>query len=160
MLIRRSEMNKRNSNVVHFCGEELYMSFNLILTFDSEDAYGNSQEIFDLKISVSKNESNAVTFIHKKLFKEIIKKCTVFNRRPEDLLKISTHANWDLFEEVTRKKSLPSLGHSSKWNFGEGRSDLDLWEQKLMQEYGFGSDCDASWINAMDPISYRDPRLL
>lgn len=138
-------MYVENLNVVANNRAKECMDVNVILTFGSEDAYGHSQEVFDLKIPVSKSEHSAVKFIHQKLFNMVVEKCAVLNRHPEDVIKISTDANWKVFEVVCGKKSLPSLGHSCKWYFGEGRADLDAWEECLMQEYGFGTECDISW---------------
>lgn len=140
-------MNLGNLNTVFYSGKKHYMDVNVILTFEAEDVYGDTQEVFDLKIPVSKSESDAVAFTHRKLFKRIVKKCILLNRHPEDLIKISIAANWRLFETVSGQESLPRLGHSCKWYFGEGRSDLDLWEKRLIREHRFGTDWDMSWIS-------------
>lgn len=76
-----------------------YMGVNVILTFDTPDSTGESQEFFDLAIPVNCRESDAVTFFDEKLFKRIVKKCEQLNRKPSDLIKISTCSNWDVFEE-------------------------------------------------------------
>lgn len=132
-----------------------YMGVNVILTFDSPDSTGESQEFFDLLIPVNSRESDAITFIDEKLFKWIVKKCEQLNREPNDLIKISTCSNWDVFEEKTKQPSLIALGHSCKWFFGNGRTDLDPWELSLIERYGFGTGVDMSWVNDMR----NDPAL-
>ena len=124
-----------------------YMNVNVILTFETWNEYGETQEFFDLYVPISKKESGAVEFIHNKLFKRIVKQCKRLNRSVGDLIKISTASNWDLFTEVTGLDSLVQLGHSCKWFFGNGRVDLDSWEKKLVEIYGFGVNADMSYIN-------------
>lgn len=124
-----------------------YMSVNVILTFDSPDSEGRTQEFFDLFIPVNCRDSDAIAFIDKKLFKRIIKKCELLNREPSDLIKISTCSNWAVFEEKTKKPTLPVMGHSCKWYFGNGRTDLDPWEISLITRYGFGTSVEMSWVN-------------
>lgn len=126
--------------------KKAYMYINVILTFDTPDRWGDMQECFDLHLPLNKNELCAVQFTHKKLFKRIVKKCALYKRSVGDLVKISTAGNWDLFEATTGKESLPDLGHSCKWFFGNGRSDLDLWEKALIKNYGFGVNIDMSHI--------------
>jgi hypothetical protein len=91
-----------------------HMRVNVILTFNTYDKYGDSQEIFDVAIPVSRNDSDAVSFVMSKLFKRIEGKCEQLGRRKQELIKISTAADWDIFESVTNKKSLPALGHICK----------------------------------------------
>ena len=57
-----------------------YLDVNVILTFTSQKAWGR-QEIFDLKLPINKNETDAVTFLDKKLFKRIASKCEQYGRR-------------------------------------------------------------------------------
>ena len=128
----------------------IYMPCNVILTFNDDNRLGESQEFFDLKLPISTYEQNAVTFLHNKLFRRIAAKCEILNRSKDQLLKISTASDWDLFETKTGNPSLPSLGHSGKWHFGAGRLDLDLWERRLMEEFGFGIAVDMSWVNKQD----------
>jgi len=123
-----------------------YMNVNVILTFETWNEYGETQEIFDLYLPVSKKEVNAVQFIHNKLFKKIVKQCERFDRSVGDLIKISTASNWGLFTEVTSLESLMKLGHDGKWYFGKGRTDLDGWERELIEIYGFGVDVDLSYL--------------
>jgi len=121
-----------------------HMKVNVILTFNTYDQYGDSQEMFDISVPVSRGDSDAVSFVMTKLFKRIEAKCEHFGRRKQELIKISTCADWALFESVTNKKSLPSLGHSCKWYFGTGRKRLDLIEKCAMAEYQFGTEADLS----------------
>ena len=115
--------------------KKAYLDVNVILTFRK----GNqSQSIFDLRIPVNKKEIDAVTFLNKKFFKRIEKKCELYGRRVEDLIKISTASNWGLFEKTTNKPSLSRLGHNCKWYFNDGINELDDWEKALKAEYGFG----------------------
>jgi hypothetical protein len=125
---------------------KVFMNVNVILTFESMNADGDTQEFFDLALPVSKSETDAMTFLNNKLFKRIVKKCKLFNRRVEDLTKISTASDWDLFEKTTNLESIWKQGHSCKWYFGTGRADLDVWEKALMSEYKFGIDADMSWV--------------
>ena len=116
-----------------------YLDMNVILTFTTQKAWG-SQEIFDLKLPINKNETDAVTFLDKKLFKRIAIKCEQYGRRKEDLYKISTASNWDVFEQVTGKKGLWSLGHNCKWYFNDEINELDEWEEWLKYEFDFGTE--------------------
>lgn len=124
-----------------------YMHVNVILTFNTQDKSGETQEVFNLSIPVGKNEVSAGDFMHAKFFKRIVKKIVLFNREAGDLIKISTASNWGLFEEITGLPALSTLGHSCKWFFGNGRDDLDAWEEALMSEYGFGTSADMSYVN-------------
>ena len=122
------------------------MDMNVILTFDKGDKNGDTQEFFDLRIPVSKDEVDAMTFLNEKFFKRVVKKCNQYNRPVGDLIKISTASDWDLFEETTNLESLWKQGHNCKWHFGTGRADLDVWEKALMSKYNFGIDADMSWV--------------
>lgn len=117
-----------------------YLDVNVILTFSTPDAYGETQEIFDLKLPMNKKESDAISFLDKKLFKRIAAKCDQYDRRKQDLWKISTASNWDLFEQVTGKPSLTSLEHNCKWYFNDHINQLDWWEEQLKQDYQFGTE--------------------
>jgi hypothetical protein len=124
-----------------------YMSVNVILTFNTQDRHGGTQEFFDLLLPISKKEVSAAEFMHAKFFKRIAKKMVLFNREAGNLVKISTASDWGLFEEITGLPALSTLGHSCKWFFGNGREDLDAWEEVLMNEYGFGTNADMSCVN-------------
>jgi hypothetical protein len=130
---------KNNSNCL--------MNMNVILTFDTGDKHGDTQEICDLRIPVSKNEIDAMSFLNEKFFKRVVSKCNQFNRSVGDLIKISTCSNWDVFESTTNLKALSEFGHDCKWYFGTGRNDLGTWERVLMSKYGFGMDADMSRLN-------------
>lgn len=131
-----------------------YLDINVILTFDKCDKHGETQEFFDLKIPINQYEKNAESFMDQKFFKRVIKFCTRIGRDVTDLIKISTASNWSLFKEVTGKQSLPDLGHNCKWYFGNGRSDLDAWEQHLVKKYGFGSQVDMSRLDSLTMDDY------
>ena len=124
-----------------------FMDMNVILTFDKGDKNGDTQEFFDLRIPVSKDEVDAMTFLNEKFFKRVVKKCNQYNRPVGDLIKISTASNWSVFETITNLEALSELGHDCKWYFGTGRNDLDVWERTLMSKHGFGMDADMSRIN-------------
>ncbi len=124
-----------------------YMAVNVIMTFEDYNKQGDSQEFLWLKLPVSTNEKSAEDFFDNKLFKRIFGFCQRASRDPKQLVKISTASDWDAFEVKTGKPSLPSLGHSCKWSFGTGRLDLNAWEEKLAQKFGFGNAVDMSWIN-------------
>jgi hypothetical protein len=115
-----------------------YMYVNVILTFNSFDAFSDRQEFFDLYLPINKHEKDAVDFINKKLFKRIVAKCEKYGRSTTDLWKISTASNWKLFEEVTGKPSLSSLGHNCKWYFNKDVNELDPWEESLKRDFDFG----------------------
>ena len=117
---------------------------NVILTFNTCDNEGNSHEIFDLYLPLKEDEESAVSFLMSEFFGRIADMCVELGRRKEELIKISTASDWDVFEYVTHKQSLISLGHSCKWYFGIGRDDLDQWEEYLMSHLGFGTDADLS----------------
>jgi hypothetical protein len=129
-----------------------YMDVNVILTFDGNAECKGSQEMFDFKILVSKNDVDPVLFFHKKFFKRIVQKCKNLERDVGSLIKISTCSDWRLYEKVTKSESLCTLGHSCKWYFGDGRVDLDPWERALMQELGFGKNADMSWVNDFEGL--------
>jgi len=126
------------------CQRSKTMPFNVILTFDGYNPNQDSQETFNLSIRVSPHESDVVSFVMTKLFRRIEEKCERLGRRKQQLLKISTCANWDIFEAVTRKQSLPALGHSCKWYFGIGSTTLDIMETCAMAEFQFGTEVDRS----------------
>lgn len=134
---------------------KIHMDVNVILTFNTSNEEGDSQEFFGLKLAVSKKEASAVQFMHAKFFKKIVAKCKFFNRNPEDLIKISTASNWGLFKEVTGLPSLDELGHSCKWFFGTGRDDLDDWERALMKTHSFGINADMSYIIQMRELARK-----
>jgi hypothetical protein len=136
---------KKNSNTK----SRTYMYVDVILTFNSENAYGDTQEFFDLNIPVNSREKNTVDFLDKKLFKRIAKKCSELHREVGELTKISTCSDWSVFEKKTGLPALPSFGHSCKWFFGNGRTDLDVWELSLISRYGFGKSVDMSWIESL-----------
>jgi hypothetical protein len=127
--------------------DKAYMNFNVILTFDKEGGRNDDwQEIYDVLIPLTRSDKkyDAFTFIDRKLFPSIVKSCSKFDRKQEDLIKISTCSDWDLYERFTGNKSLPNFDHSCKWFFGLNRIDLDDWEKKLMLTYGFGTFADMS----------------
>lgn len=124
-----------------------YMHVNVILTFNTQDKDGETQEFFDLSIPISKKEVSAADFIHTKFFKRVAKKIALLGREAGDLIKISTASNWGLFEEITGLDALWTLGHSCKWFFGNGREDLCTWEKALMSEFHFGTNADMSYLN-------------
>ena len=126
--------------------KRVYLDMNVILTFDLPNAYGERQEFFDLRVPISTKDTNAIEFIHNKFFKRIAKKCELYKRNTNELVKISTASNWGLYEEVTKAESLTALGHNCKWHFGMNRDDLDEWETQLMNKFGFGTNVDMSWL--------------
>jgi hypothetical protein len=124
-----------------------YMHIDVILTFNTQDKNGETQEFFNLNIPVSKKEVSAANFMHTKFFKRVAKKIVLLNREAGELVKISTASDWGKFEGITGLDSLCTLGHSCKWFFGNGREDLDAWEEVLISEYGFGTNADMSYVN-------------
>jgi hypothetical protein len=136
------------------------MNVNVILSFDKDDDRGESQEIFDISLPISKNESDAMSFLNEKFFPRIIKKCKQYNRSPGDLIKISTCSNWSVFENVTGLIALCDLNHDCKWYFGQNRKDIDIWERTLMTRFGFGVDADMSRVNDPEIASLKLKMLL
>ena len=120
------------------------MYMNVILTFNTCDKLGYTHEIFDLYLPLKEDEESAVSFLMSEFFGRIADMCVELGRRKEELIKISTASDWDVFEYITHKQSLISLGHSCKWYFGTKRDDLDKWEEDLMSHLGFGTDADMS----------------
>lgn len=118
--------------------EKNYMHVNVILSFKSHNTYGDTQEFFDLHLPINKSETDAVSFLDKKLFKRIATKCKLYSRDVKDLYKISTASNWSKFETVTGKPSLWSLGHDCKWYFNDEINELDEWELSLKHQFNFG----------------------
>ena len=127
-----------------------YMNVNVILTFDGINEDGDTQEIFDLKILVSRNDVEPANFFHKKFFKRVLRKCRTLRRDEGDLVKISTCSDWGLYESVTGSKGLCEVGHPCKWFFGCGRLDMDRWEKALERQLGFGKNVDMSWVNDLE----------
>lgn len=116
------------------------MYINVILTFGTFNVHFESQEIFDLNIPLSTKETSAFHFLDKMFFPRVLIKCHQYGRKAEELIKISTASNWDLFANITKVKSLPDYNHSCKWYFGNGRNVLDYWEKELTAKFGFGSE--------------------
>ena len=114
------------------------MDTNVILTFNSANRFGETQEIFDLMLPIRNDEIDAISFIDSQLFKRVVSECKLLNRQVEDLLKISTASDWDSFETTTNMPSLCDLGHNCKWYFNDRWSDLDDWELDLISRYKFG----------------------
>lgn len=119
------------------------MSVNVILTFDVKDRDRDTQEMFDLRLPVSKNEVGAAEFLDATFFKRVVEKCQELDRDVAYLWKISTASNWQVFKKITGLPSLRELGHNCKWKFGYG-FDLSKWEKRLESEYGFGTKADLS----------------
>lgn len=137
---------KSNKNESIGVTGEVFMCVDVILTFDKPNMYGETQEFFGLMLQINGDESSAAAFINQNLFDEIADKCYCLDRCPEDLIKISTASDWQVFKDATQLPSLWELGHCCKWYFGQGRDDLDTWEIELANEYGFGTDVDMSWM--------------
>ena len=119
-----------------------YMNVNVILTFGKQNDYGDTQELFDLCLPISREETDAMSFLNNKLFGRIVKKCAHYGHSPKDLIRISTCSNWNKFKEITSLKSLCDLDHDCKWYFGQNRDDLDIWEKSLIARYEFGTNID------------------
>ncbi len=134
------------------------MKMNCILTFDVPDASGNTQNFFDIEILVGKQDNCWQALLDKELFCLIPALCASAGRDVRSLSKLSTAANWNVFKHCTGKEGL--VGHNGKWFFGHGRDDLDAWEQRLMQEYGFGADVDWSWMHEKDPMKAWTEKML
>jgi len=142
------QLNFINCNVINSSLPRV-LDVNVILTFINTNSVGDTQEFFDVSLSIGKSETDAIDFFNKKFFKKVLKKIYQFGRRPEDLIKISTAGNWNVFSEITNLESLPEMGHSCKWYFGRDRDDLDQWEEELVAKYKFGIEADV----AIDNIS-------
>ena len=81
--------------------KKTWMDTNVILTFNSANRFGETQEIFDLMLPIRKDEIDAISFIDSQLFKRVVSECKLLNRQVEDLVKISTASDWNTFEEIT-----------------------------------------------------------
>ena len=114
------------------------MYVDLILTFKTPNEEGEFQEFYEFYLPVTKNQSDAISFIDSTLFPEIMELCEELNRDARDLMKISTASDWSFFKSKTNLPSLPDLGHTCKWYFGLNRNDLDPWERGLMDRHSFG----------------------
>lgn len=134
-----------------------YMAVNVILTFHTSDDVKDPQEVFDLKLPVSRHEENAVEFLSKKFFPRIVTQCCKRQRDPRRLIKISTCSDWAVFETTTLKPALSNFDHPCKWYFGRGRDDLDGWEKALMRDFQFGTDADMSFMNAIRKMYEGSP---
>lgn len=117
-----------------------YLNVNVILTFDTCDQFGETQDIFDLALPIGKDEVSAAAFLDREFFKLLVQECIYRGRSVGDLIKISTASNWTNFEKVTNLKSTCSLGHSGKWFFSREWKELDQWEERLIKTYGFGAN--------------------
>jgi hypothetical protein len=126
---------------------EGFMNVNVILTFETYgDPSIDSQDIFDIEIKVRSTDTKVVGFLNEEFFPEIVSFCEQHDRSPKDLIKISTCAHWSVYEEITGHKPLYQYGHSCKWFFGNGRTDLDAWELDLIDIFEFGTNVDMSWV--------------
>ena len=134
-----------------------YMAVNVILTFHNSDNFEDPQEMFDLKLPVSRYEENAVEFLNKKFFPRIVTQCRKRQRDLRRLIKISTCSDWGVFETTTLKPALSTFDHPCKWYFGRGRDDLDGWEKALMRDFQFGADADMSFMNAIRKMYEGSP---
>lgn len=127
---------------------EKFMNVNVILTFAN---YGecvmDSQEFFDMEIKVSPTDTKVGTFLNENFFPRVVSYCENYDRSPKDLIKISTCSDWGVYEEVTGQQPLYKYGHSCKWYFGRGRTDLDAWELDLVEIFEFGTNVDMSFVN-------------
>ena len=133
-----------------------YMAVNVILTFLTSGCE-DSQEMFDLKLLVSRQEKNAVEFLNKKFFPRVLSQCRKLQRDSRRLVKISTCSDWGVFETTTLKPALSTFDHPCKWYFGRGRDDLDGWEKALMRDFQFGADADMSFMNAIRKMYESSP---
>lgn len=133
-----------------------YMAVNVILTFLTAGCE-DSQEMFDLKLPVSRQEKNVVEFLNKKFFPRILSHCRKLQRDSRRLVKISTCSDWGVFETTTLKPALSTFDHPCKWYFGRGRDDLDGWEKALMRDFQFGADADMSFMDAIRKMYESSP---
>lgn len=124
-----------------------YMDVDVILTFNTANKIGETQEFFNTKLYVHFRDGDAISFLNKKFFPRVLKACLKRHRSHKDLVKISTAANWDIYEKLTNHARPMCFGNNGKWNFGEGRNDLDVWEKCLMRTFGFGTDAEMQWIS-------------
>lgn len=124
-----------------------YHEINVILTFNTPNYCGFTQEFFDVKLALTAKDKDLISYLNNKFFNRVFKYCAKRSRSPGDLIKISTASDWSLYEEITGSKALSKYGHNGKWLFGRGRSDLDIWEKTLMTTYGFGQEADMSLVD-------------
>jgi hypothetical protein len=116
------------------------MNIDVILSFNSINQDGESQEWFNFDIEITDSCEEAVSFFNDYVFEIISEAISDLDRDPADLWKISTSSNWNLYKQITGKESLADLGHNCKWVFDEDLVDLDDWEIELRDRFGFGSN--------------------
>ena len=129
------------------------MYFDVILTFEDINEHFETQERFYAYIPVPKNTADAKSFLDIYFFDKVVGMCNDSNRPVEKLRKISTAADWDLFEELTGIDGFNELqSNNGKWYFGNGREDLDPWEKELMAKYEFGLAAKATVEESIDVV--------
>ena len=123
------------------------LTVDVILTFNKCGGQCNeTQDFYEVDVPLNTMDSDAAKFLNEKFFPAIYDICVSNNRQPGELIKISTSANWKMYEKLTGGEKPMSFGHPCKWYFGTGRNDLDNWEKYLIKKYGFGLDADIFWL--------------
>ena len=106
---------------------------NVILTFCSDDGYV-CQKVFDVQLSYEKEEKSVRELFNRgEFFDLIVQFCKECGHAPEELVKISTAANW------TGNGFTYDIGNG-KWSFGNWRGENAVWSDNLVQLYGFGKN--------------------
>lgn len=129
------------------------MYFDVILSFEDVNEDLETQEFYYAYIPVPKDTADAKSFLDNYFFDKVIGMCNDSNRPVEKLWKISTAADWDLFEKSTGIDGYNELQNNGKWYFGNGRDDLDSWEIELMAKYGFGSATKATVEESIEAVN-------
>ena len=112
---------------------------NTILTFFNKDADGDEQLCLSIEVPIA--GASAKELLDTEFFPEVGAALAQAGRERADLCKISTSANWDLWETETGYKSTEPDQINGKWYFNIiSNPDLSSWEHELIAKYSFGKN--------------------
>ncbi len=122
------------------------IDIDVILTFCSYKD-NESQELYDVSLNYDKEDKSVKKLLNQSgFFETIVKICEKCGRLPSDLVKISTAADW------TKKGFAFDIGNG-KWSFGSWRGENTAWSDRLVKQYGFGTNDSAT-----DELNFRTLR--
>lgn len=124
--------------------EIIDFNINVIVSFDKPDMYGDTQDIFDVRIALSKDDTDIRELLDKKFFPRLSSRLKRYDDRGvEAVWKISTAAHWQTeYSVFTGNDDLETLGNG-KWVFQKWRDvrlDEESWSASLRKRYGFGQN--------------------
>jgi hypothetical protein len=129
------EQNINNENRCEFTEIDFIFTFQHGSDSLTEEVYFSYIQI------ISRNSLDAVTLFDEEVLPNILRE---FYDKDEFSLfylkSIKAIYDWELYEKITGKQSLPSLGYSCEWNFDTKNTDLDAWSQELIDLYGCGGN--------------------